>query len=160
MAKFTSSNRVPILLITIALIIGVFKIKNALQTEESKIKRVIFAVEAATEREDIMTCMSFLDTRFLDNYGNDRATLGLITQSIFRQYDEIKIAIKNLEINVDETKATVYIEALGLGKYKGTDQLEYNTLKFNVSLEKEEKQWRVIGVEWLEPKGVLSPFMS
>ena len=83
-----------------------------------------------------------------------------MANTIFKKYDNIKIAINELSIEVTDDKASAFVNTTGIGDNKSLDKLEYSTLKFNINLIKKENRWLVESIEWLEPETIFSPFIS
>jgi hypothetical protein len=156
----TTNKKITIALIFIFALLTGLKVFNYLQSEESKIRKLIYAGKNYTEKKNTLRCLSLLDFDFSDNYGNDRATMGIIANAIFKRYEHIKIVINELSIEVDGDQAKASLIVEGIGKNINADNLEYTTLKFNIRFSKRENQWIVKNIEWIEPNTVFSPFIS
>ena len=138
-------------------------IKSVIEGERGRIKRVIYAAKRATEQENIFKCISFTSMQYADKYGNDRRSLFLIAQNIFNAYDHIIIGIRQLDISLDTDTAKAQVEATVLAKNiekKETNIFETETIIFLIFFQKEEQEWKVIGLEFLDARSVLFPGIS
>ena len=91
---FDSKKRKLLIGLIAIIVVLFFVFKNTFFSDESRIKRLIFSAKDATEKEDLVKCLSFLAYDFSDNLGNDRSTIALMAKVIFDRYDKIKISIK------------------------------------------------------------------
>ncbi len=155
-----SQRKVTILIILVVGIFVLHKVMYFLQTEKTKIRRTIFSAKKSTEKENLMKCLSFIDYGFSDNYENDRSALAMIGRSVFKQYDDIKISVKELEIAIDDSKAEALVNTAGFGKNVRNNKIEHYTLKFKITFIKKDNRWLVIRIEWLEPENLFSAFIS
>ncbi|MFC1658708.1 hypothetical protein ACFL1D_04895 [Candidatus Omnitrophota bacterium] len=138
-------------------------VKNLIEGDKGRIKRIIYAAKRATEREDIFKCISFVSMDYADKYGNDRRSLFAIGQNFFDAYDNIVIGIRQLEISLDTDSAEVNIEATIVARNaqkRETNIFETETAKFLASFQKEEGGWKVIRLEFLDSERVLWPGVS
>ena len=126
--------------------------------EEDKVKRLIYSGKRAIQKEDLLRCSSYLSFDYADKYGNDRRNLLFVAKTIFNEYNHIFIKITKLEIEVIDQEASAEIEAIGYGQRANTiDEapIEYDVIKLNVKFKKEQKAWKIIELEFLEPDNVL-----
>lgn len=138
-------------------------VKTLIEGDKGRIKRIIYAAKRATERENIFKCISFVSMDYADKYGNNRRSLLLIAQNIFDVYDNIIIGIRGLDISLDTDTARAQVEATGVARNvekEETNIFETETTKFLIFFQKEEGNWKVIKLEFLESGRVLLPGIS
>jgi len=117
----------------------------------------------AVEAKNLLTCANMVSTDYKDKYGNDRQSLIYATKTFFTYYKDIFIHIEKIEIMLDETKtqADVEIVALIVGRSKDNvsekilEGLEGERDRFKIRLVKEEKQWRLLEIEFFEPLHIM-----
>jgi hypothetical protein len=146
-----------IFIISIGLII-LPKVKILFEGERGRIKRIIYAAKKATEREDLFKCLSFVSIDYSDRYGNNYRSLMLIGQRVFDIYDNIAIGIRQLSISLDSDTATAEVESTAVAKNvedKEINIFETETIKFLIYFKKEQKHWKVIELDFLEPRDPL-----
>jgi hypothetical protein len=149
-----------ILVLAIAVVVGVIifsTIKNLIQGDRGRIKRIIYQAKRATEREDPFKCISFVSRNYIDEYGNDRRGLFLLAKQTFDIYDDIIIGIRQLDISLDTDTAEAKVEATGVAKNvesRKTNIFETETIKFLIYFQKEKRHWKVIKLELLESQSV------
>lgn len=117
----------------------------------------------AVEAKNLLTCANMVSTDYKDKYGNDRQSLIYATKSFFAYYKDIFIHIEKMQITLDQTKtqADVEIVALIVGRSKDNksekilEGLEGERDRFRIRLVKEEKQWRLLEIEFFEPLHIM-----
>lgn len=158
-------NRNTIIVIAIILC-GIFVLFMALsffEKEEDKIKRIIYAAKEATEKEDIIRCMSFISYAYADKDGNNKAMLFGIAQQVFKSYDNLLIDIKIAEVSLfDKTKAKAHLICFGQGRrspHGGAGSplvLDTQKVEFEIVFQKEYGRWKVIELRFIDPKDFLN----
>jgi hypothetical protein len=152
-----------ILCIPLVILVGLIifsKIKTLIEGEKGKIKRIIYAAKGATEREDLFKCISFISMEYNDEHGNNRRSLMVIAQNIFQTYDNIIIGIRELNISLDADSAKAEVEATGVARNVEREEInifETETIKFMIFFQKEEGNWKVVELEFLESGKILLP---
>jgi len=152
-----------ILLVIFVALITFLKVKTLIEGDEGRIRRIIYAAKAATEKEDIFKCISFISMDYNDKHGNDRRSLTAIAQNVFQTYDNIIIGIRQLNISLDTDTARAEVEATGLARNverEETNIFETETVKFLIFFQKEVDNWKVIRLELLESGRILLPGIS
>ena len=150
----------------IAIIFAIFicliifsRVKILFEGERGRIRRIIYAVKTATEKEDLFKCISVISRNYSDKYGNNYRSLMLIVRKIFDTYDNIVIGIRQLSISLDSDTATTEVESTAVAKNVESKEINIfktETIKFLIYFKKEEKGWKVIELEFLEPRNPLA----
>lgn len=143
-----------IFIIFISLII-LPKIKILLEGEKGRIRRIIYAAKTATEKENLFKCISFISKNYSDKYGNNYRSMMLIGQNMFEIYDNIAIGIRRLNISLDSDTAMAEVGSTAIAKNVESKEInifERETIKFLIYFRKEEKDWKVMKLEFLEPR--------
>lgn len=154
------------ILVTALILCGVFILfvaPSLFEKEEDKIGRIIYAAKAATEKEDIIRCMSFISYAYADQDGNNKAMLFRIAQQVFKSYDGILIDIKTTEVSLlDKTKAEAHLVCFGQGRRSGQASegpplaLDTQKVEFTIVFGKEHGRWRVQELRFIEPADFLN----
>lgn len=119
----------------------------------------------AVETKNILSCAEMISSDYHDKYGNDRQTLLYIFREAFGYYKQILVHIQSVDITLDESKvnASVEIAVLVVGRTKanGTEKiLEGEKGKLKIGLVKEDKEWRLVGIESFEPITIMGQDIS
>lgn len=129
-------------------------INSAIEGEKGKIRRLIFIAQRAIEKEDLIRLSGYASFDYQDKYGNDRQRLIFIGQRAFVEYQDISLQIKDLKIELNESEALAQMGVLGLGRRASGAQndnpLEYDRVELKIRFKKEENQWKVVELEFLE----------
>lgn len=135
-------------------------IKTFFQSEEERIRNVIFQAKRAAEKEKLLKCISYVSLEYYDSYGNDRQNLMLIAKELFDTYDKLVITLREIDINVEDDLAKAEISVVVFGIRKGTERkekiIEQDSGKFKVFFKKIEGDWKVIKMELLEKETYIS----
>lgn len=147
------------IIIAVCVVAGIVKLFIMLEPPQNKIKRIIYAVKTATEREQILRCFSSVSFSYRDQDGNDREGLFLIAKHVFETYDAIAIEIVGLSINIlDKERATAKLVCFGQGERaaKGSfAEIDQEKVTFEIVFQKEESGWKVIELRFIEPEDFL-----
>ena len=142
------------LIIALVLFLAISTIKTFFQSEEDRIRNIIFQAKRATENEKLLKCISYVSFDYQDNYGNDRRNLMLIAKQVFDTYDKLVINLKDISVNIKDNVAETEISAVVFGVRKETEKerriLEQDSGRFKVFFKKEDKNWKVIRIEPLK----------
>lgn len=134
-----------------------FVVRTIIEGEQGKIKRLVYAAERAVEQEDLIRLSGYLSFDYYDTYGNDKHGIIFIAQRGFKEYQDISIAIKDLEIEVENLRATCEMEVVGLARREGqvkTEPLEYDIAKMKIYFKKENGNWKILKLQFLEPEDI------
>jgi len=154
-------NHKIIFVIVIVILFFLFiKIPPLLNSNEEKIKNIILSAKAATEKEDLLKCISYVSMDYEDKHGNNRGSLFLIAKNVFGAYSDIFITIEELEIDIEsDLKAKAQVTASGQGRRTEEQKLNFildtERVKFEIFFKKEGSAWKVIKLNFLEPDDFL-----
>lgn len=151
---------IAVIVILCAALIIIPRLKILFEGDEGRIERIVYSAKNATEREDLLKCISLVSFDYSDKYGNDRSSLLMAAKQVFLDYDNIIIGISKLEVELDDGSAKAQVEATGIARNvsrEETNIFEKDTVKFLIFFKKEEAGWKVIELEFLEPRDVLPP---
>jgi hypothetical protein len=144
-----------VLLILVVCLAGFLIIRNRLQTEETKVRKVLSFVERAIERKNIPVCLLHISSGYSDDFGNSHGMLTYLLRQVFGMYRSIDVGIRDLRIDVNADSATASFvgsavatvskggEKENLTGYLGTDG-------FIVTFNKEDGKWRIKRVGKIE----------
>lgn len=154
------NKKIIIVVAIIAIIFFIFKIIPMLGSDTEKIRKVIIEAKQATEKKDLMKCISFVSKDYLDKHGYGKSELLFIVKHAFAEYDDILIIIENMKIDVEgSSKAKAHILASGQSRRKtGTKfiyDLDSDRVEFNIIFKKEGNNWKVIELDFLQPEDFL-----
>ena len=94
-------------------------IKTILAGEEGKIKRIIFSAKGAVEKENLLRLSAYISYDYHDQNGFDRQQILFLGQQLFKEYQDIALQIKDLEIEINKTEAVAQMKVLGLARRPG-----------------------------------------
>ncbi len=133
-------------------------IKTIIEGEKGKIKRVIFSAKRAIEKENLIRLSSYVSFDYQDKYGNDRQNILFLGRTVFNEYEDIVLQIKELNLELNGTEALAQVQVLGFARRSDDTQsknpVEYDIIKLNVNFKKEKEGWKVIELEFLEPQKI------
>lgn len=142
-----------IILIAIIFLLFYF-IRDFLEGEAGKVKRLIFSTERAVEKKNLLKCIQPISFSYSDEYGNDHTSLLAIGKEVFSSQEDIHISIKDLKLELDNQKASAEISALGIARRTDKEKFDSQLVNFTVYFNKEKDGWKVIRLEFLEPKDI------
>lgn len=122
-------------------------------SDESRIKKLFKEGSKAIEKKDIDASMSKISYNYTDEYGLTYLLIKESMKSVFQRMNDIKIEYENLNIKVDDEKATVDMDVriiATIGNDTGYilgDLPKPAHLRF--TLEKERTKWLVTKTEGL-----------
>ncbi len=131
-----------------------------LGSDTEKIRKIIHSAKAATEKEDLLKCISFVSLDYNDKHGNNRGSLFLIAKNVFRAYGDILIVIEDLKIDVESNlKAKAHVIASGQGRRAEGEKLKFildtERVEFDVNFKKEGNNWKVVELNFIQPDDFL-----
>ena len=157
--KGYSMRRVATILIIFA--VAVVFIGCSKETEESKVKKVITEIQAAGEEKEVKKIMTHISKTYNDPRGyNYEGIRGLLLGYFFR-YPKISAYIAELTVSFDGASAKASFQAMltssdKTGSIKDIIPQELGVWYFDVTLEKEEDEWKVTSAQWEEAQ-ILQP---
>lgn len=122
-------------------------------TPEEQIRRVIMEMEQAAEERDRRAFLSHISPKYKDEHYRAFGEIQQIVTIYFLQYDAISVVIKDLDIEVQDLNADVYLSAILVAgqEIKSIKDLLPDNLdiyEFDIKMVKEENEWRVISADW------------
>ena len=159
-------NRKIILLIFIlAVVFLILRIVPVLGSDKEKVRKVILDAKAAVEKENALKCISFVSMDYEDRHGNNRGSLFAIAQSVFKSYDDTLIIIEELRVNLtDSAHARARVIASGQSRRMGEEKWRYfldsERVEFDVDLRKEDSGWKVVKLDFIEPREFMQFLMG
>jgi len=146
-------KRIPIFFIIFAVAFAF--IGCARESEEAKVKKVITKIQAAGEEKEIKKIMAHISKTYSDPRGyNYEGIHGLLLGYFFR-YPKISIYITGMMISVEGDSAKAVFQAVLTSKEK-TGSIKdiipeaLGVWEFDVTLEKEARDWKVTSAKWEE----------
>jgi len=124
------------------------------ETEEDKVRKVVAAMQTATEEKKIMAVQEHVSRSYRDPQGNDfEAIKGLFNFYFFR-HRTVGVFIPSLEVSVNGPSATAKFHAVLTAK--GIDGESASLLlpdalgayNFDVSFRQEEGAWKIVSAKW------------
>jgi hypothetical protein len=149
-----------------AVIIMLFMgIKSLFSGEEGRVRKFILKGVSAVERQDILTCASMISLKYHDTYGNDRPSALYNAKEFFSYYKKIMVDIESMDItfNEDKTEAGVEMVAFVLCRTRQDTAekiFEGEKGRIRVKLIKEDNQWHVLEIEFLEKLSIMGQKIS
>jgi len=144
-------------LLVAALLVGAFlTYKILFPSDEERIRRTLYAGKEAIEREDLEGVMKHVSFRYRDGNGFTYLRVKAIFARIFEDFDEIKIHIRKMEVEIPKRRLGKAI-LLAWGTARGSDGVGYivgsgqEPSKVVIFLEKGRGGWKVIRAEGVEP---------
>ena len=94
-----------IVIIGIAIVFVLVRIiRNALTSEEAKIKKIISKIEKCIEKKQLNKGISYLSDDYLDDLNYDKESLRDAARSFFSYTRDISVSVRNLRVKVDKMK--------------------------------------------------------
>jgi hypothetical protein len=148
------------IIIAVILVLFFVKIMPSLNSDSDKIRNIILSAKTATEKENILKCISYLSLDYNDKHGNNRGSIFLICQNVFREYDGILIIIEDMKVDViDSLNAKAHVVASGQGKRQENKEmslfLDTERVEFDVAFKKESGAWKVVNLNFIKPDDFL-----
>lgn len=125
------------------------------QTEEDQVKKVIADIQTAGEEKDVKTIRQNLSMSYRDPQGFDYEGIHRLLAGYFFRYPKIKVYIRDLDVSVLDTEANAVFQAVLTSAEKTgslTDVIPQSlgVWNFDVSLKKEDNDWKVTSARWQE----------
>jgi len=124
------------------------------ETDEDKVRKVVTAMQKATEEKKIMAVQEHISRSYRDPQGNDfEAIKGLFNFYFFR-HRTVGVLIPSLEVSVNGLTATAKFQAVLTAK--GIDGESASLLlpdalgayNFDVSFRQEDGAWKIVSAKW------------
>ncbi len=125
------------------------------QTEEGQVKKVIADIQAAGEEKDVKTIRQNLSMSYRDPQGFDYQGIHGLLVGYFFRYPKIKVYIRDLEVSVLNTQADAVFQAVltsaeNAGSLTDVIPQLLGVWNFDVTLKKEDSDWKVTSARWQE----------
>ncbi|HNS31562.1 MAG TPA: hypothetical protein PKN36_01125 [bacterium] len=138
-----------ILLFLAVLFIGlsVFLVKKyVLVSEKDRILRTMRSAETFLEKKDHVGFMKHLSMEYMDDYGHTWATLFFYVKSILTHYDDIKISLSQVDIEIkgDGKEKKAVVRFMAEVNAKGAAGESFSDLgRFTAEMKKDGTRWKV-----------------
>jgi len=122
------------------------------ETEQDKIRKVITSVQQAAEEKDIKKIITCLSRTYHDPQGYDHDTIKGLLLGYFFRHQKVHVLVPEIVISVDGAGAKAEFQAVLTGGQTGSaadimpEALGMYT--FDVSLRKEDNEWKVVSARW------------
>lgn len=146
-----------ILIFSVALLalIVYFAVRISSEDEESRLRKTIYTAAVAVESRDVGRCSRFVAPEYADNYGNNKFMLLSLISGIFKDYEDIKVDIRKINIEIDGVKADAGIGFKCYFKPFNEDKIYYDAAKLNIKFKKENKLWKAVEIEYIGSNEIL-----
>lgn len=127
----------------------------AREDEQTKVKKIITAIQAASEEKEVKKVMEHISKNYSDPQGyNYEDIRGLLIGYFFR-YPKIAVYISNLDISVEGAAAkagfeVVLTSGVQTGSISDVIPESLGVWNFDVTLKKESGAWKVTSAQWQE----------
>ncbi len=123
------------------------------QTEQDKIRKTITDIQEAAGEKDVKKILNNLSRTYHDSEGFDYDTIKGLLVGYFFRHKKIHVYITNLDASVEDTTGrAVFLAILSGASKPGTaaDILpeSLSMYSFDVSLKKENGDWKVTSARW------------
>jgi hypothetical protein len=122
------------------------------ETEQDKIRKVITTIQKAAEEKDIKKIINSLSKTYSDPQGFTYDTIKGLLLSYFFRHQKIHVYITNLDVTADDGMGRAVFQAVlsGGGTGSAADVLPeaLGMYAFDVSLKKEDGEWKVNSAQW------------
>lgn len=137
-----------VVMVTAFVVYGVvrFFLEN---NEGARLRGLIRRGAASFEREDLRACLGILSENYSDSSGFDKARLEKYLRSMFAQFNQIRVVIKRLNIEMaDDGRASADVGFTAYFKVEKKEKLYYETAKFHIEFIRQSAGWRVVSIEY------------
>ena len=123
------------------------------ETDQDKIKKVITGVQKAAEEKDVKKIMSSLSKAYKDPQGYDYETIKGLLLAYFFRHQKIHAYIPDLDVAAEGTSGKAVFQTVLTGGDKagsvaGVLPEALGVYAFEVSLHKEDGDWKIISARW------------
>lgn len=121
---------------------------------ESQLRAWVAAAEVAVESRSLQQVSTLISPAYRDNKGHNRADLGRLLQGYFQRHRQIHLLTRIASVLPDESgnsgRVTVFVAMAGVPVASPSDLagLRADYYRFDLLLEKEGGQWRLIHANW------------
>ncbi len=147
-----------ILLLAFALL----QASSCAKTEADKVKKVITDFQEAVEEKALRSALEKVSRSYRDPRGNDFDGIkGILSYYVFR-HQRIAVYIPGIDVVLEEGSARALFQAVlsGGAKVESPGDLLPEALgvyQFEVTLAKEEGEWKIISAKWERTGASVSP---
>lgn len=125
-----------------------FVVRGCGVNEESRVRSAVYAGVVALEKKNAIKCASLISESYQDKYGNDKVSFLKAVTEFFNEYQDLKIDIKQLKIEVRGPQAGAEARFVCYFKNSGDAQVYYDNGKLDLRFQKEEGLWKVRALEY------------
>ncbi len=122
------------------------------ETEQDKVKKVITSVQKAAEEKDVKKIIACISKTYRDPQGYDYDSIKGLLLGYFFRHQKVHVYIPDIVVSVEGASGKAEFEAVLTGGQSGSaaDILpeSLGIYAFEVSLQKEENEWKVISARW------------
>jgi hypothetical protein len=122
------------------------------ETEQDRIRKVIAGVQKAAEEKDVKKIITSLSKTYHDPQGYDYDSIRGLLLGYFFRHQKIHAYIPDIIISAEGTSGRAEFQAVLTGGQSGSAAdivpESLGMYAFDVSLRKEDKEWKVISARW------------
>lgn len=123
------------------------------ETPEARLRALIAAAEAATERRDAAALRAMVSERYTDDEGRDRRAIEGILRVHFLRHQSIHLLVRVHAIAIpapSRAQATVFVAMAGqpLPDFSDLPRLHADLHRFDLEFADEAGEWRLVGAHW------------
>lgn len=140
-------------LFVLAVIVGAILLYIVLRAvsedETARLRRAIYAAEVFFEDKDTVRFAGFVSDAYSDNYGNTKIMVTKLLGDLFRDYEDVDAAIKQLQLDVSGGEAQGNIGIMCYFGKAGDSQVYSEALRIKADFRKIDGRWQVLKAEFL-----------
>ena len=122
------------------------------ETEQDKVRKIITDVQKAAEEKDIKKIIVSVSKTYRDPQGYDHDTIKGLLLGYFFRHRKVHAYIPDIAVTVEGASAKAEFQAVLTGSQSGSAAgflpESLGVYVFDVSLQKEEGDWKVVSARW------------
>ncbi len=122
------------------------------ETDQDKVKKVITGVQKAAEEKDVKKIITSLSKAYRDSQGYDYDTIKGLLLGYFFRHQKVHVYIPDIVVSVEGAVGKAEFQAVLTGGQIGSAAdivpEALGVYAFDVSLRKEENEWKVVSASW------------
>ncbi|MGE5279456.1 MAG: hypothetical protein ACM3L6_01760 [Deltaproteobacteria bacterium] len=132
-------------------------VRSCSQTEETRVQRALYGAVAGVEQNDASRYGRFVSLFYADEEGRNKLALLAAARQLFDEFRPLRVEIKQLKITVadDRKTAAAVIGFKCYFKHLPDGKLYYEAGRFEADLTKEERQWRVRRLRYIDADEIM-----
>jgi len=133
-------------------------VRSLSQTEESRIRRAVYAAVAGIEGDDVRRYGRVISLSYSDDGGRNKLSLLRTAQEIFGTFRPLRVEIKQLTITLDEEKKGRAQAVIGFKcyfKHAEDGKIYYEAGRFEADFAKEGREWRIVSLRYIDADEIL-----